>query len=47
MENIGLIIASQCSFLANFCQQSHGWLEQGQIIFSNMINTASEKSTNL
>ena len=37
----------QCSHLADFFQQIGDLLEQGQIIFGNIVNKALENSTNL
>ena len=39
-------ILEQCSHLADFFQPVSDLLEQGQMIFGNMVNIASENSTN-
>ena len=41
------LAAGQCSHYADFFQQIGDLLEQGQIIFGNIVNKALENSTNL
>ena len=42
-----LFNGDQCSHLVNFFQQIGDLLEQGQIIFGNIVNIALENLTNL